>query len=91
MTRTRLSGLSVQKQIESIISYKIPFTKLVGMTLELQISPDVRPQVFYPAGKYTYTDYSGNAIPAQETKVINTAFEITVGFRFLRVVEYVED
>jgi len=70
---------------------EIPFTKLIGMTLEVQISPDVRPQVFYPAGKYVYIDPIGNSIPVQETKVINTVFEITVGFRFLRVVEYEED
>lgn len=70
---------------------EVPLSKFIGMTLELQISPDVRPQVFYPAGKYTYIDYSGNAIPARETKVINTVFEITVGFRFQRVVEYEED
>lgn len=70
---------------------EVPFSKLVGMTLEVQVSPDVRPQVFYPSGKYTYTDFSGNQIPAPETRVINTVFEITVGFRFLRTVEYVEE
>lgn len=71
--------------------FEIPFTNLIGMTLEFQVSPDVRPQVFYPAGKYVYVDNGGNAIPVQETKVINTVFEITLGFRFLRLVEYVED
>lgn len=70
---------------------EVPLTKLVGMTLEVQISPDVRPQVFYPAGKYIRLDFSGNPISVPETKVINTVFEITVGFRFLRVVEYEED
>ncbi len=71
--------------------FEFPLSDLVGMTLEMQISPDARPQIFYPAGKYTYTDFSGNQVPAGETKVFNTVFEITVGFRFLRLVEYVEE
>ncbi len=70
---------------------EIPLHRLVGMTLELQISPDARPQVFYPAGKYVYYTSTGDPIPVGETKVFNTAFEITLGFRFLRVVEYVEE
>lgn len=71
--------------------FEFPISNLIGATFEFQVSPDVRPQVFFPSGKYTYTDFSGNAIPAQETRVINTVFEITVGLRFLRLVEYVED
>lgn len=71
--------------------FEFPLSKLISSTLEIQISPDVRPQVFFPAGKYSYVDQSGNQIPAQETKVINTVFEITLGFRFLRLVEYIED
>ncbi len=70
---------------------EIPFSRLIGMTVEAQLSPDVRAQVYYPAGKYNYTTSTGNLIPVGETRVINMAFEITVGFRFLRVVEYIEE
>jgi opacity protein-like surface antigen len=68
---------------------EVPFTKLVGMTLEMQISPDVRPQIFNPA--LTYENPITNVVSNRSIKVINTVFEITVGFRFLRVVEYEED
>ncbi len=78
-------GLTIGGGIE------FPITDLIGSFIEFQISPDVRPQVYYPSNKYFITDFSGNSIPAQETRVINTVFEITIGFRFLRLVEYVED
>ncbi len=71
--------------------FEVPFSELISSTLEFKISPDIRPQVFYPAGKYFYSDSVGNQIPVGETRVINTVFEITLGFRFLRRVEYVEE
>lgn len=70
--------------------FEIPLTPLIGMNVELQISPDLRPQIYYPKGKYRYTNSSGVPIPVNETKVTNTVFEITLGFRFLRLVEEVD-
>ncbi|MGB1217836.1 MAG: hypothetical protein ACPG5P_08155 [Saprospiraceae bacterium] len=70
---------------------EIPVKELMGITLELSVSPDIRPQVFFPAGKYQYYT-STNSTPRDfgETKIINTVVELTIGFRFLRVVEYEE-
>ncbi len=70
---------------------EIPLSRLSGLLFEVQISPDARPQVFYPANKYSYTTSQGVDVFVGETKVFNTAFEITIGFKFLRVVEYEEE
>ncbi len=69
---------------------EFPLSRLVGMIVELQISPDARPQVYYPFKIYD-PGVGYDPITLGETKVFNTALEITVGFRFLRVVEYVEE
>ncbi len=67
---------------------EIPVKELMGITLELRVSPDIRPQVFYPANTYVTYDISNNPVPLPETKIINTTVEVTIGFRFIRVTEY---
>ena len=84
MTRTRLSGLSVQKQIESILLYKIPFTKLVAFNngddfvpVQEKKGPELIPKVIHqawlggklpPAKQYFY-DKTKKMYPAYEVKL----------------------
>lgn len=71
--------------------FQFPISPLIGATLEFQVSPDIRPQIYYPKGKYKYTNHLGVLTPVNETKVINTVFEVTLGLRFLRLVEFMDE
>lgn len=55
------------------------------MFLELQISPDFSQQAYVFPGSY-YANYNGTTVlvQLQEQKVINTAIELTLGFKLLR-------
>ena len=66
------------------------FTELVGGIIELTINPDVSkqyeqfplPNVYYPP--------TGNTITVPGRDIRNMTIELTVGFRFLRKVEYID-
>ncbi len=68
-----------------------PLAERIGMLLELQIHPDARPIIDVPEGKYVFFDQTGTQRPYPATRVFNVAMEVTVGFRFLRKVEYVDE
>jgi hypothetical protein len=72
--------------------YEFPFTDLMGGFVELSIHPDVSKQYFQPAIPINSTNpFTGEpigTIPAQTIR--NLTFEITLGFRFVRKVVYID-
>ena len=71
--------------------FEFPFTDLIGGIIEFSVNPDLSQQYFSPALQNPITHpITGNPITVGERKIMNTSFEITVGFRFLRKVEYID-
>lgn len=63
---------------------KLPF----GMFIEINVSPDVTPQVFFPKGTVVYYRdyYSNQEVPRafnEDYKIINISIELTLGIKFL--------
>lgn len=61
---------------------------LIGATVELSVSPDFSFQYQQPPLSNITDPFTGNPISVSERKVVNVALELTVGLRFLRIVEY---
>lgn len=61
---------------------------LIGATVELSVSPDFSFQYQQPPLNNITDPFTGNLISLSERKVTNVALELTVGLRFLRIVEY---
>jgi Outer membrane protein beta-barrel domain len=73
--------------------YEFKFTDLIGSFVELSVHPDITKQYFQPpvSGLNYYDPYTGgriNSIPEQNIR--NISFEVTLGFRFLRKIEYID-
>lgn len=66
------------------------FSELVGGIIELNLAPDISFQYRQPALPGTVTGPGGNPISIGERRIRNFSIELTVGFRFLRVVEYID-
>ena len=63
---------------------------LVGALLEFTVNPDFSYQYKQPAIPNVRDPYSGQNRTIPERTIRNVTFEITAGFRLLRVVEYVD-
>ncbi len=72
--------------------YEFPFSDLIGGFVELNVHPDISRQYFQPAINATFRDFfSGETITGiPEQSIRNLTFELTLGFRFLRKVIYVD-
>jgi hypothetical protein len=72
--------------------YEFPFSELTGGFIEFSVHPDIGRQYFQPTIKTNFRDpYSGQTITSiPEQSIRNLSFEITIGFRFLRKIEYVD-
>jgi len=68
--------------------FEFPFTDLIGGILEFSISPDFSNQYFQPELVNIYDPFTGNNRSISERRVRNVVFEVSLGFRFLRLVEY---
>jgi hypothetical protein len=73
--------------------YEFKFTDLIGSFVELSVHPDITRQYFQPpvSGLNYYDPYTGgriNSVPEQSIR--NLTFEISLGFRFLRKIEYID-
>jgi hypothetical protein len=66
------------------------FLDLIGGIVELNFAPDISFQYRQPALPGTVTGPGGNQISIGERRIRNFSIELTVGFRFLRVVEYID-
>jgi len=63
------------------------FSELVGGIIELNLAPDISFQYRQPA---IPSPIGTNGIPINERRIRNFSIELTVGFRFLRIVEYID-
>ena len=72
--------------------YEFPFSDLIGGFAELSIHPDISRQYFQPSivinSTNPFTGESIGTIPEQSIR--NLTFELTIGFRFLRKVVYID-
>ena len=67
-----------------------PFSELVGAFLEASIHPDFSKQYYTPAFQTNYSNQNGGLIAIPEQNIKNVSIEISLGFRFLRKVIYVD-
>ncbi len=71
--------------------FELPLSDYIDATIELTVNPDFTKQYFQPAFSNAFNTFTGNndrQIP--ELNIRNNSIELTVGFRFKRVVEYVD-
>ena len=66
------------------------FGDLIGGVIEFSLAPDISFQYEQPAIGNVYDPFTGNDRNIPERRIRNFAAEISVGFRFLRIVEYVD-
>ena len=71
--------------------YEFMFSELVGGLVELSISPDLSQQYFQNAFTYTSNINGQSQRTIGERRIRNISIELSVGFRFLRIVEYIDD
>ena len=67
------------------------FSELVGGLVELTINPDLSQQYFQNAFTYNSNINGQQQRTIGERRIRNVSIELSVGFRFLRIVEYVDD
>ncbi|MCB0632421.1 MAG: outer membrane beta-barrel protein [Saprospiraceae bacterium] len=67
-----------------------PIADLIGILLEFSVSPDLSYQYVQPAVGNVVDPYTGGTRVINERRIRNMVFEVTLGFRFLRLVEYVD-
>lgn len=78
-------GLTIGGGIE------FPFSEFVGMLLEMTINPDFSDQYQQPAIPNVTDPYTGTPRTIPERKVKNLTLELTVGFRFLHKIIYIDE
>jgi len=71
--------------------YEFPFSDLVGGYVEATLNPDLSRQYEQPAIPNVIDPFTGRGITIREQTIRNITFEVTVGFRFLRKVIYLDD
>lgn len=71
--------------------YEFPFSHLVGGFVEANVSPDFSRQYAQPSIPNVINPFTGNSVRLPEQTIRNISLEITVGFRFLRKVIYLDD
>lgn len=65
-----------------------PLAELVGVLVEFTVNPDLSYQYIQPS--FLGKNSQGSPIEIGERRIRNLTFEVTLGFRFLRLVEYVD-
>lgn len=68
----------------------LPIAELVGVLLEFSVNPDLSFQYMQPALGNVIDPYRGTTTTIRERRIRNITFEVTLGFRFLRLVEYID-
>ena len=70
---------------------EFPINELIGTIIELTINPDVSFQYRQPPfSNVTNPSNPSQLISIPERKIVNVSMELSVGFRFLRKVEYID-
>jgi hypothetical protein len=70
--------------------FEFPFGSLVGSNLEFTINPDFSTQYKQPAINNIIDPWSGNNMTLSERTIRNITFEVTLGIRLIRLVEYID-
>ncbi len=73
--------------------YEFAFSALTGGFVEFSVHPDIGKQYFQPAFEAYVLDPTVNRsilTTISEQSIRNLSFEITIGFKFLRKIEYVD-
>lgn len=65
-----------------------PFGELVSGIAEIAIHPDLSRQMFLP--EQTYNDRNGNFRTIESQSIHNISVELTIGLRFLHIVEIID-
>lgn len=70
---------------------EFPFSEFIGGLIEFSVNPDFSLQYEQPAGEVFVNNqlYTGN-LRIPERKIRNLTFEVTLGFRFLHKIEYID-
>jgi len=61
-----------------------------GISVDLTVNPDISYQYIQPAFPNVRDPYTGQNITIRERKIRNVTIELSVGFRFLRKIEYID-
>ncbi len=69
---------------------EVPFRELFGMTLELTVHPDFSRQYFQPPIQNVRDPFTGQNRTIEEREIRNIAIELSIGFRFLHKIEYID-
>ena len=65
-------------------------SELIGVVAELTINPDLSRQYFQPEVPNAFNPFTGMAQTLREQSIRNVTVELSVGFRFIRSVEYID-
>lgn len=69
---------------------EVPFSEFVGLIFEFTINPDFSFQYVQPAIPNVQDPFTGSNRTIPMRQIRNLTLELTVGFRFLRKIEYIE-
>lgn len=69
---------------------EFPMSDLIDAMVELTVNPDFSKQYFQPPIPNITNPYNGESYTIRERSIRNITFEITFGFRFKRIVEYID-
>lgn len=71
--------------------FEFPFSDLVGGVLEITVNPDLSRQYLQPPLENVIDPFNpGVPRSVPERRITNITLELTLGIRFLRIVEYVD-
>jgi hypothetical protein len=70
--------------------YEFPFSELTGGFIEFSVHPDIGRQYYQPALSNVIVQQGQPNVSISEQSIRNLSFEITLGFRFLRKIEYID-
>ena len=70
--------------------FEFPITDLIGMLVEVSINPDFSKQYRQPPIPNVTNPYNSMLVNLPSRELSNTTLEITLGFRFLNKIEYID-
>jgi len=70
--------------------FEFPVSDYISTIIEFTVNPDFSRQYFQQPIQNVLDPYTGQNRTLREAEVRNTTFEITVGFRFLHEIEYID-
>ncbi len=70
--------------------FEFTMSEHIATLIEFTVNPDFSRQYFQPLTENVYDPYTGMNRTLNETVIKNTTFEVTLGIRFLRKIEYID-